>query len=68
MTILFNAETRQLYAKSNGHGFKPGAPEAQLSSIPQQDQNIGRLPNEAPPIPAARGSASRSYTAARHVL
>jgi hypothetical protein len=54
MTILFNSDTRQLYAKSNGYGFRPGAPEAQPSSIPQQEKNIGRLPNEAPQIPEAR--------------
>jgi hypothetical protein len=58
MTILFNSDTRQLYAKSNGHGFRAGAPEAQPSSIPQQDQNIGRLPNEAPPIPSDTSESS----------
>lgn len=58
MTVLFNSDTRQLYAKSNGYGFRPGAPEAQPSSIPQQDQNIGRLPNESPPIPSDTSESS----------
>jgi hypothetical protein len=56
--VLFNSDTRQLYAKSNGYGFRPGAPEAQPSSIPQQDQNIGRLPNESPPIPSDTSESS----------
>jgi hypothetical protein len=58
MTILFNSATRQLYAKSNGHGFKPGAPEPEASAVLQQEKNIGRLPNGAPPNPSDTSESS----------
>ena len=58
MTILFNSATRQLYAKSNGHGFKPGAPEPEASAVLQQEKNIGRLPNEASPNPSDTSESS----------
>lgn len=51
MTVLFNPETQQIYAKSKGHGFKPGAPEALPSIIPQQNKSQGRLPDASPPTP-----------------
>jgi hypothetical protein len=54
MTILFNAATRQLYATSNGHGFRAGVPEAPVSAPASQDQGLGRLPNKAPPMPEER--------------
>ncbi|MFT4902281.1 MAG: hypothetical protein ACI81V_001568 [Lentimonas sp.] len=53
MTILFNPETRQLYAKGKGHGFKPPAP-APAAATTEPQQTIGRLPNESPPIPTPR--------------
>lgn len=51
MTILFDPKTQRLYAKSEGHGFKPGVAKAQAEAAPQQLQSIGRLPNTPPPIP-----------------
>jgi hypothetical protein len=54
MTILFNPATWQLYATSKGHGFRPGAPEAEAPAATPQNQSPGRLPNQAPPMPEAR--------------
>lgn len=51
MTVLFNPDTRQLYATGQGFGFRSGAPEPQPSTIPQQNQSRGRLPDAPPPRP-----------------
>ena len=49
MTILFNPTSKQVYAKSEGRGFRSGTQEPAI--ISSRDNSLGRLPNEAPPNP-----------------
>lgn len=51
MTILFNPDSRQLYATGHGFGFKPGVPEPQALTTLQPNKTVGRLPDAPPPNP-----------------
>lgn len=53
MTVLYDADSQQLYAKSEGYGFKAGAPEPRKPPTQVIETGYGRLPDAPPPDPGS---------------